>query len=204
MGNSLLAISLTVALVSAEIFVRVAANIWFDVKDLRDCRRRQHAARLCFARKDFLGEFRAQLAPHRIWNNYYANSLGFTGRELSVAKPVGTRRIMALVILSLYGMVAYPQNVLTLLEASLRRDCGDTEIMNFGIPATGVREYRLVHELAAPRYNPDVVVVHFYMGNDGPDPSSLGRTRCPPSEAASLHTPTPGITWRTPSRSCAR
>ena len=164
----LLAISLTVALVSAEIFVRVAANIWFDVKYLATAGV-GNMPRAYASLEDFLGEFRAQLAPHRIWNNYYANSLGFTGRELSVAKPVGTRRIMALGDSFLYGMVAYPQNVLTLLEASLRRDCGDTEIMNFGIPATGVWEYRLVHKLAAPRYNPDVVVVHFYMGNDGPD-----------------------------------
>ena len=164
----LLAISLTVALASAEIFVRVAASIWFDVKYLATAGV-GNMPRAYASLEDFLGEFRAQLTPHRIWNNYYANSLGFTGRELLVAKPVGTRRIMALGDSFLYGMVAYPQNVLTLLEASLRRDCGDTEIMNFGIPATGVWEYRLVHKLAAPRYNPDVVVVHFYMGNDGPD-----------------------------------
>ena len=164
----LLAISLTVALASAEIFVRVAASIWFDVKYLATAGV-GNMPRAYASLEDFLGEFRAQLAPHRIWNNYYANSLQFTGRELLVAKPVGTRRIMALGNSFLYGMVAYPQNVLTLLEASLRRDCGDTEIMNFGIPATGVWEYRLVHKLAAPRYNPDVVVVHFYMGNDGPD-----------------------------------
>jgi hypothetical protein len=116
----LLAISLTVALVSAEIFVRVAANIWFDVKYLATAGV-GNMPRAYASLEDFLGEFRAQLAPHRIWNNYYANSLGFTGRELSVAKPVGTRRIMALGDSFLYGMVAYPQNVLTLLEASLRR-----------------------------------------------------------------------------------
>jgi hypothetical protein len=164
----LLAISLTVALVSAEIFVRVAANIWFDVKYLATAGV-GNMPRAYASLEDFLGEFRVHLAPHRIWNNYYANSLGFTGQEFSVAKSVGTRRIMALGDSFPYGMVAYPQNVLTLVEASLRRDCGDTEIMNFGIPATGVWEYRLAHKLAAPRYNPDVVVVHFYMGNDGPD-----------------------------------
>ena len=164
----LLAVSLTVALVSAEIFVRVAASIWFDVKYLATAGV-GNMPRAYASLEDFLGEFRVHLAPHRIWNNYYANSLGFTGQEFSVAKAVGARRIMALGDSFLYGMVAYPQNVLTLVEASLRRDCGDTEIMNFGIPATGVWEYRLVHKLAAPRYNPDVVVVHFYMGNDGPD-----------------------------------
>ena len=85
----LLAISLTVALVSAEIFVRVAANIWFDVKYLATAGV-GNMPRAYASLEDFLGEFWAQLAPHRIWNNYYANSLGFTGRELSVAKPVGT------------------------------------------------------------------------------------------------------------------
>jgi hypothetical protein len=103
----LLAISLTVALVSAEIFVRVAANIWFDVKYLATAGV-GNMPRAYASLEDFLGEFRVrvQLAPHRIWNNYYANSLGFTGREFSVAKPVDTRRIMALGDSFLYGMVA--------------------------------------------------------------------------------------------------
>jgi hypothetical protein len=155
--------------VSVEIFVRVAAYFWSDVKYLATAGV-GNMPRAYASLEEFVGEFRVHLVPHRIWNNYYANSLGFTGREFSVEKPIGTRRIMALGDSMIYGMgVGYPQNVLTLVEASLRRDCGDTEIMNFGIPATGVWEYLLVHKLAAPRYNPDVVVMHFYMGNDGPD-----------------------------------
>jgi hypothetical protein len=117
--------------------------------------------------------------PHLAWNNYYANSLGFTDREFSREKPVGTRRIMALGDSSVYGMVAYPQNVQTVVETFLQQDCGDIEIMNFGIAATGVWEYRWVHKLATPRFKPDVVVVHFYMGNDGPD-MIFGTSEVPP------------------------
>jgi hypothetical protein len=71
----------------------------------------------------------------------------------------------------LVGLVSYPQNVLTLVGASLRAECpGESfETMNFGISGTGVLQYRLMHKFAAPLYKPDIVVVHFYMGNDGPD-----------------------------------
>jgi hypothetical protein len=155
-------------LAAAEILVRISAKLSTDVKYLASAGMGS-IPRAYASLEDFLGEFRTHLVPHRIWHNYFANSLGFTAREFSVVKPVGTRRIMALGDSFLYGMVAYPQNVITLLEASLRRDCGDIEVMNFGIPATGVWEYRLLHKLAAPRYMPDVVVMHFFMGNDGPD-----------------------------------
>jgi hypothetical protein len=68
-------------------------------------------------------------------------------------------------------MVGYPRNVLTLVESSLAESCRgrNVEIMNFGMPSTGVWEYRQLHKLAGPIYRPDRVVIHFYMGNDGPN-----------------------------------
>jgi hypothetical protein len=121
--------------------------------------------------EDVLRSYSPHLEPHRVWRNYYANALGFTDEEFAVDKPPGTLRAMALGDSFAYGMVAYPQNVLTLVEQFLRTECtaDNIEIMNFGIPATGVSDYRLVHGVAASRYKPDVVIIHFYMGNDGPD-----------------------------------
>src|SRR5215813_5313323 len=165
----LLTVSALLAAAAAEIMVRAAARYLLDVEYLATAGI-GNMPRVYGSLEDFLSQFRAHLIPHRIWNNYYANSLGFTGREFAIEKPAGTRRIMALGDSFAYGLVAYPQNVLTLVEAHLRQECrDDIEVMNFGIPASGVWEYRWLHRLAAPRYKPDTVILHFYMGNDGPD-----------------------------------
>jgi hypothetical protein len=164
----LIGIATVLALAGAEVGVRVAARFSPDVRYLvtgRDTRPSSFSSL-----GQFLAEFPAHIVPHRNWNNYYANALGLTDREFSAEKPPGTLRVMALGDSFAYGLVAYPHNVLTLVETSLAESCRDPsiEIMNFGMPSTGVWEYRLVHQLAAPIYKPDRVVIHFYMGNDGP------------------------------------
>ncbi|MGB7772252.1 MAG: hypothetical protein WA592_10695 [Pseudolabrys sp.] len=166
-----LIVGLAIAAGVAESFIRVVAIVRYDVKYLATADVNKIPTEHASSFEDFLGEFKVHLVPHRIWQNYFANSLGFTDREFSIEKPKGTMRIMGLGDSFLYGMVAYPQNVLTLVGASLRAECpGESfETMNFGIPATGVWEYRLMHKFAAPIYKPGMVVTHFYMGNDGPD-----------------------------------
>lgn len=166
----LLGASLLLACGLAEILVHVAAGAWPNVKYLVAAGAGNSPRR--FARlEDFLAAFPVHIAPHRIWNNYYTNALGFTDREFQVEKPAGTLRVMALGDSFLYGQVAYPQNVMTLVEQSLRHACANDgiEIMNFGVPGSSPSDYRELHALAAPIYKPDVVLVHFYMGNDGPD-----------------------------------
>ena len=60
-----------------------------------------------------------------------------------------------------YGLVPYPANVMTLLEQALRRACPhrDVDLLNFGIGATGVRDYRTLIELAYATYAPDLVLI---------------------------------------------
>ena len=119
--------------------------------------------------EDVLGDFRL-LSPHQNMYNYYSNALGFTDREFARQKESNTTRLMGLGDSFLYGYVPYSENVLTLTGELLRQNCRGLKIetMNFGVPGTGTREYRLLHKFAAARYNPDIVIVHFYMGNDGP------------------------------------
>ena len=120
-----------------------------------------------------LEEFAASqkdLIPRRNWANYAVNDMGFNDREFQVAKPPGIFRIMALGDSFCYGMVPYPANVQTLVEESLNRDCPrKVEIMNMGLPGAHTWEYETLFRLASPVFQPDLVVVHFYMGNDGPD-----------------------------------
>jgi hypothetical protein len=157
------------AFAGAELAIRIAARFSVEIQYLATAKRPTLSTYSSLAQ--FLAEFPAHIVPHRIWNNHYANALGFTDREFTVEKPPGTLRVMALGDSFAYGMVAYPHNVLTLVESGLAENCRgqQIEIMNFGMPSTGVWEYRQLHKLAGPIYRPDRVVIHFYMGNDGPN-----------------------------------
>jgi hypothetical protein len=121
--------------------------------------------------EDFLAAHSEHLVPHRPWFNYWNNSLGFNDREFEVPKPAGRFRIMALGDSFAYGLLPYPDNVLTLVEERLRTRCGcrDLDLLNFGIGAADVPDYTTLLQLSHARYAPDLIVVHFYMGNDGPD-----------------------------------
>jgi SGNH hydrolase-like domain, acetyltransferase AlgX len=121
---------------------------------------------------EYLASRAEHLVPHRHWFNYWTNALGFNDEEFVVPKPAGRFRIMAVGDSFTYGLVPYPANVMTLLEQALRRACPhrDVDLLNFGIGATGVRDYRTLIELAYATYAPDLVLINFYAGNDGPEP----------------------------------
>jgi hypothetical protein len=115
-------------------------------------------------------ESSSHLVPHRDWANYRTNSLGFNDLEFLAEKPPGRFRILALGDSFCYGMVPYPANVQTLVEERLKRDHGrDLEVLNLGLPAAHTWEYEVLFRLARPVFRPDLVAIHFYMGNDGPD-----------------------------------
>jgi hypothetical protein len=118
----------------------------------------------------YLASRREQLVPHREWFNYWTNALGFNDEEFVVPKPPGRFRIMAVGDSYTYGSVPYPESVMTLLESALRTACPgrDLDLLNLGIGATGVRDYRTIVELASDTYEPDIVLINFYAGNDGP------------------------------------
>jgi hypothetical protein len=105
----------------------------------------------------YLASQSTHAVPHRNWLNYW--------------KPAGRFRIMAVGDSFTFGIVPYPDAVMTVLEARLRALCPamDLEVLNFGVGGMGVEDYRAVVSLSVARFAPDLVVVHFYAGNDGPD-----------------------------------
>jgi SGNH hydrolase-like domain, acetyltransferase AlgX len=119
----------------------------------------------------YLASQAAQVVPHRNWLNYWTNALGFNDEEFTVPKPAGRFRIMALGDSFTFGLLPYPYTVMTLLESSLRTACPgkDLDLLNFGIGGAGVHDYRTIVSLAFATYEPDLVLVNFYAGNDGPD-----------------------------------
>jgi len=153
---------------TGEIFIRVAALFVPDVNYLASASFKGRP-RSYDSLESFIAS-QKDLIPRRNWANYFTNELGFNDREFKPGKPPGGYRIMALGDSFCYGMVPYPANIQTLAEAQLDRGCGEgVEILNMGLPGAHTWEYEVLFKLAEPVYEPDLVVIHFYMGNDGPD-----------------------------------
>ena len=102
--------------------------------------------------------------------NYQNNSLGFKDTEFAKTKSPGQFRIMAFGDSFTYGVVPYPESVMTVLEKRLKQSCPnhDVELYNFGLPGSGVWDYSQIFDLSRKTYKPDLALVHLYLGNDGP------------------------------------
>ncbi len=108
-----------------------------------------------------------------------ANSAGFHDLETSFKKPENTYRIVAIGDSFAFGVVPYEHNFLTLLEKSLNQDPSifnhqqaniqQIEVVNMGISRIGVREYETLLATEGLRYQPDLVIVCFFIGNDFSD-----------------------------------
>jgi len=172
-----LALGIVAALAVGEGLVRLAARWSPRVRDLAvPARTREPEA---FASLEaYLASKPTQVVPHRNWFNYWNNALGLNDVEFT-PKPAGRFRILALGDSFTFGLVPYPHNVMTLLEARLRADCPgmDLDILNFGIGGAGIRDYRTIVMLGLARYDPDLVLINFYAGNDAPNLYQLAQER---------------------------
>ena len=100
------------------------------------------------------------------YHGFRLNSKGFHDIEYPLEKPKTTFRIVALGDSFAYGIVPYQFNYLTLLEDKLKQDHPATEVINMGISGTGVQSYLSVLLNEGINYNPDMVIVGFFIGND--------------------------------------
>jgi hypothetical protein len=91
------------------------------------------------------------------------NRLGYPGREFQRSKRAGVLRIAALGDSFAVGpAVAFADNYLTLLEAKLP----GTEVYNFGVSSAGPREYQAVLRQDVWPFQPDLVLLSVFVGND--------------------------------------
>jgi hypothetical protein len=97
--------------------------------------------------------------------DFKLNSNGFKDKEFT-PKTQGIYRIMGIGDSFTFGVVPYQYNYLTLLEAQLNQTAGPVEVLNLGIPAIGPDDYLslFVHEGLA--FEPDMVLLSFFIGND--------------------------------------
>jgi hypothetical protein len=163
-------LGLILALAIGELAMRVIARFDLEVRYLATTRTAA-APRRFKSLPEYLASKPEHVVPYRRWFNYWTNALGFNDEEFVVPKPAGRFRIMAVGDSATYGLVPYPQNVMTIVEGSLRAACPerDLDLLNFGVAASGVEDYRAVIELGLATYEPDLVLINFYAGNDAPN-----------------------------------
>src|SRR5262249_46879868 len=91
------------------------------------------------------------------------NRLGYPGRDFSLDKRRGVMRIAALGdSFALGPAVPFADNYLTLLQTRMSA----AEVYNFGVSGAGPREYLAVLRRDVWTYQPDLVLVSMFGGND--------------------------------------
>jgi len=105
-----------------------------------------------------------RLSPGRDYGaGLRGNALGYPGPEFQHDKRPGVYRIAALGDSFAIGpAVPFADNYLTLLERSVPR----VEVYNFGVSGTGPREYLSILRRDVWTFQPDLVLVSVFVGND--------------------------------------
>ncbi len=107
--------------------------------------------------------FRAK--PLSMDYGFQLNSLGFKDAEYQLSKPDGTFRVLAVGASFAFGVVPYFQNYLTVLEQHLNEEGVAVEVINMGIPGIGPNRYGSVLVNEGLQFNPDMVIINFFIGN---------------------------------------
>jgi hypothetical protein len=103
--------------------------------------------------------------PGSKFRGHPLNDLGFN--DVAFEPDKGDRfRIVALGDSFAFGVVPYPDNYLTLLEQALDRERPPVDVLNMGIPRTGPVEQLSLLLREGLSFDPDLVLVSFFVGND--------------------------------------
>ena len=114
-----------------------------------------------------LNRFRGR--PHAPNYEGRLNALGFNDREFGDPKPAGAYRVAAIGDSFVFGVVPYPHNFLTRLEERLAAEGRPVEILNLGLPGTGLQHQQQFLATEAIALRPDAVLQFVYIGNDFTD-----------------------------------
>jgi hypothetical protein len=176
----LVALGLLVALALGEGILRGVAALDSRVRFLATGHATRPGVRYATL-EAFIAAQAAHITPHQPWYNHWSNAFGFNDEEFVEPKPSGRLRILAIGDSFTFAPVPYPQGVMTLTEVGVRAGCGgrDLDVLNMGLMGAGPPEYRIMAVLGTPRFAPDLVLVNFFVGNDGPDLHRHVRDRSP-------------------------
>jgi lysophospholipase L1-like esterase len=112
------------------------------------------------------GESALRSLPAQFYVEYRFNSRGCRGPEYPVPAPPGRRRVLALGDSFTLGVGVHQEDTVTaqlerLLngDATTRQSALSYDVVNCGVSGYGTHEERLMYELQAPTYRPDVVLL---------------------------------------------
>jgi lysophospholipase L1-like esterase len=99
--------------------------------------------------------------------NMRTNSLGFRDRERSLARTSQAMRIVALGDSFTWGSgVNYDETFVSLVERGLQAADSRAEVVNLGLVGYQPEEYLSLLATHGLAYQPDLVLINFYIGND--------------------------------------
>jgi hypothetical protein len=111
-----------------------------------------------------------RLKPGQRTRGTVVNADGFLGGEFARARRPGVKRIVALGDSFAVGVVAFRDNFLARLDALLDHPgatpADDVEVFDCGVISTSPREYLHLWRTEAKQFEPDLVLLCFFAGND--------------------------------------
>lgn len=111
----------------------------------------------------FMGEFNNK----EIGAEIRINSKGIRDKELNYEKSNTELRILGLGDSFTFSYTSYENNFLTMLEVRLNSNFKkQINVIKAGVPGTGPDFYYNFFSNEGYKYNPDIVLINFYIGND--------------------------------------
>ncbi|MFZ2024810.1 MAG: hypothetical protein WAV51_00810 [Microgenomates group bacterium] len=98
---------------------------------------------------------------------FVLNSKGFRTPETPYAKPLDTKRLVLLGDSQSVGPIPYNQLFINLLEKNVQSNYSNKfQAINLALPCIGPPTETIILSLEGIRYQPDIVLLAFYVGND--------------------------------------
>jgi hypothetical protein len=114
-----------------------------------------------------------RLLPNHDYGRLWTNSFGYPSRRFDLARRPGISRLVLLGDSFAVGSVRQDENFASQIE-KLRPDI---EVYNFGVHATGPEDYEALLRDEALAFQPDTVLVAFFVGNDAGSRPPVGTSR---------------------------
>lgn len=100
-------------------------------------------------------------------HGYVLNSSSFRTPEYEAARPAEVYRVLLLGDSFTYGVVPQADHWATVLAEGLSSlEVGEPEVLNLGVPGTGLPFHLRLWQIEGRRLSPDLVVLGFFVGND--------------------------------------
>ena len=110
--------------------------------------------------------FKGKFNNNEISSEISINSKGLRDKEVYYTKKNKEFRILGLGDSFTFSYTSYKNNFLTILEDSLNKNKNKISIIKAGVPGTGPDFYYNFYEKEGFKYNPDLILINIYIGND--------------------------------------